>query len=234
MIVFIVVLVLAVLLGLVGLFYIGPIVKFGINEYGPQITKVPVKVDTVNVSLLSGSAAIKGFVLGNPKGYASPQAIDVENVSVSMDPLSVTSSKLLIHSVKVKSPVITFEQGLGINNLNKILSNLNESAKNPGTPGNQASNNSKPAQTIEIDDFTITGAKVRVYIPGVGGELVPLPDIHLTDLGKNNNGLTPVQLSKDILVAILKDTVKVVSGSLGSVNKKVGNITGALEGLLGK
>ena len=35
---------------IIGFFYVGTIVKVGIEKFGPQITKVPVTVDMVNVS----------------------------------------------------------------------------------------------------------------------------------------------------------------------------------------
>jgi len=213
-----------IILGIIGLFYLGPIVKLGIEQVGPQITKVSVDVDGASVSLLSGSASIKGLVVGNPPGYRSPQAIKVGNISVSLDPFSVTSSKVMIHSVRVDSPEIAFEAGLGGNNLSKILSNVNSFIKNP----------SGPAPKIEIDDFVISGARVSVNIAGVVSKVVPLPDIHLTDLGKNSNGLTPVELTRAVLSAILTGTLKVVAGSAGSISQTVSSITSSLGSLFGK
>ncbi|MCK5348461.1 MAG: hypothetical protein KAJ25_03680, partial [Desulfobacula sp.] len=47
---------------------LGPLVKKTVNTVGPQITKTDVEVADVSISIFSGEAKIKGFLLGNPKG----------------------------------------------------------------------------------------------------------------------------------------------------------------------
>ena len=210
---------------------LGSIVKIGMEQVGPKVTQVSIKVDAVGISLLTGSASVKGLVVGNPDGYATPQAIRVGAISVSMDPRSVMSDKIVIHSVKVESPTITFEGGLSRNNLNKILDNVR--AFSPS--GN-------PPPKIEVDDFLITGAKVHVDLSGLVSKDISLPDIHLTDLGKGNNGLTPADLTKAILKVISSDTVKAVtrsvsslgSGAVKTVGERLDKLTSTFSGLLGK
>jgi hypothetical protein len=237
-----IVLIMLVVLG-VG-FYCGPIVKIGIEDIGPKVTQVSIKVNSVDVSLLTGSAQVKGLMVGNPTGYTAPQAFNVGTITVNMDTLSAMSNKILIHSVKVESPEITFEAGLGGTNLSKIMANVNAVAKN-GVP----QDNNKPAPNIEVDDLLITGAKVHVILRGLVGKEIPLPDIHLTDLGKGSNGLTPADLTRAVLDAILKDTVSAVASSanilgqsvegLGktatqTVGGGVSSITNSISGLFGK
>jgi hypothetical protein len=210
--------------------YIGPIVKIGMQELGPRITQVSVKVDAVDVSLLTGSAKVKGLIVGNPIGYRMPQAISVGSVAVSMDPLSVFSNKVLVHSIKVESPEITFEGGPSRNNLSKILENVNAVAQNGGpapsnnstTTNNEASK--KPAPKIEVDDFLITGAKVHVSLSGLVSKLITLQDIHLTDLGKDSNGLTATELTRVILNAIISDTLNAVTNSVTGMVQDVQNL----------
>ncbi|MBF0504619.1 MAG: hypothetical protein HQL14_05900 [Candidatus Omnitrophica bacterium] len=238
------VLVITVLIA-VGL-YIGPIVKIGMEKIGPQITQVSIKVDAVDISLLTGGAQVKGLVVGNPKGYKNSQAISVGAMTVSVAPFSVLSNKIVVRRVQVKSPEITFEGGLSRNNLSKIMDNVNAQAQKMGVaPSN------KPAPKIEVDDFLITGAKVHVSLTGLSsqGMTLPLPDIHLTDLGRDSNGLTPAELTRAVLNAIDSDTIKVVTSavtglasgvtSLGkqtgqTVVQSVSKVTSTLGGLFGK
>src|SRR5438046_1333836 len=91
------------------------IVKRSVEPYGPQITKVNVKRDACHVGLLTGSASIKELVVGNPPGYKSPQAISVGEASVAVKPSSILSPKIVVRSVKVESPQVTFEGGLNQN-----------------------------------------------------------------------------------------------------------------------
>jgi hypothetical protein len=222
-----VVLIVAVAL-VVGLF-LGSIVKKGMEAVGPKITQVSIKVDAVNLSLLNGSARIKGLVVGNPDGYKTPQAISVGSAAVDVNPFSVLSDKIVVHSMRVEAPEITFEGSLGGNNLSKIMDNMNAISKN-GKPASTNAATAKPAgesgRKIEVDDFLIAGAIVHVSLTGIGGRemTLPLPDIHLTDLGKGGAGITAADLTKRVLGAITTATIKAVGTATADLGKGVGNL----------
>ena len=230
--------------------HLGPIVKYGIQEIGPKVTHVAINVGAVELSLVTCSAKIKDLKVGNPQGFSAPEAFSAGTIAVRVDPFSVVSPVIKVHSVVIQSPEITYESGRGGNNLNKLMANMNASQNAPAAKesANAAANN-KPASKIEVDDLLVTNAKVHLVLPGIGSKVIALPDIHLTDLGKDTGGLTPVELGTQVLSAITRDTVSFVSSSVGELLKggkilgndavgKVGNsiskITGSLGGLLGK
>src|SRR3974390_655789 len=106
--------------------------KKGIETVGPMLAKVEVKLDSVSLSLLSGSGKIKGLFIGNPEGFKTPAAIQVGNASLALQPSSVFGDKVIIKSVLVQAPEITFETDLKANNLSKILANV-EAATGSGS-----------------------------------------------------------------------------------------------------
>jgi hypothetical protein len=221
--------VLIIVAGLAVGFFLGPIVKAGIETVGPKITQVSIMVDAVDVSLLTGSAGVKGLVVGNPDGYKTPNAISVGTAAVGVNPLSVLSDKIVVRSIHVESPEITFEGGLGGNNLSKIMDNVNGMAQQGGPVSTNAAGKPKPAKKIEVDDFLITGAKVHGTLVLLGGKELTLPsltipEIHLTDLGKGSDGLTPTELTRAVLSAITSATVKVVTGAATDLGKNLGNV----------
>jgi hypothetical protein len=211
----------------VGLF-LGTIVKKGMEAVGPKITQVSIRVDAVSLSLLNGSATINGLVVGNPEGYKTPQAISVGSVAVGVNPLTVLSDKIVVRSVRVEAPEITFEGGLGGNNLSKIMDNVNAIAKNggPASTNTTAKAASQPGRKIEVDDFLITGATVHVSLTGLGGKemTLPLPDIHLTDLGRSGAGITAADLTRRVLGAITATTIKAVATAITDLGKGPGNL----------
>src|SRR5271169_880370 len=77
-----VLIVLAIIGAVIFSLFLGDIVKKGVETFGPEMTRVSVKVDEVHVSLLTGSAGVKGLVIGNPQGYQSPQAISAGTIAV--------------------------------------------------------------------------------------------------------------------------------------------------------
>jgi uncharacterized protein involved in outer membrane biogenesis len=205
-------------------FFLGNIVKAGMETVGPKLTQVPITVDTVKLSLLSGSAEVKGLVVGNPEGYKTPQAINVGFASVDVNPFTVLSDKIVIRSVRVEAPAITFEGNpFSGNNLGKIMQNVNAATKSggPASTNATAKADNKPGQKIEVDDFLITGATVHVSLSSMGGKemTLPLPDIHFTNLGKDNAGITATDLTRRVLDAITTATIKAVATATADIGK---------------
>src|SRR5690348_1700127 len=165
--------VLTIIGAIVASVFLRDIVNEGVETVGPQLTRVSVKLDEVHLTLLTGSASVKGLVVGNPEGYQTPQAISAGLISVGVNPMSVLSDKIVVRSFHVESPEITFEGGLGGNNLSKILDNVDAASKN--SPPTGATSTNTPAQTsssrkLEVDDLLITGAKVHVSLTDMGGK----------------------------------------------------------------
>ncbi len=212
----------------VGVFFDG-IVKKGVETVGPQIAKVSVELDEVHLSLLTGSAKIKGLAIGNPEGCKTPRAISAGLVVIGVNPRSVFSDKIVVRSVRVESPEITFEGNpFGKNNLGQIMDNINAIAKGggPAATNAPAQTGGKPARKIEVDDFLITGAKVHVSLIGMSGKEItlPLPEIHLANLGKDSDGLTATDLTQQVFGAITSSTLKVVINAVTSISKDAGNV----------
>ena len=222
-------LVLAVGGSIVTAIFLDDIVKKGVETVGPQIAKVPITLNAVHLGLLTGSAKVKGLVVGNPDGYKTPYAISVGLAEVGVNPASILSDKIVIRSIHVEAPEISFEGNpLGKNNLGDIMDSLNAMAKAGGPPATSTATKgaAKPAQKIEVDDFLITGAQVHVAITGLGSKemTLPLPDIHLTNLGRGGDGLTPTDLTRAVMSAITAATIKAVASAATDLGKGMGNL----------
>jgi uncharacterized protein involved in outer membrane biogenesis len=192
---------------------LGRIVKDGIETYGPKMTQTSVSVDKVTLSILTGSAKVTSLNVGNPQGYKSPNAIAVGTIAVGVDPISLMSDKIVIRSIKVESPEITFEGGLAGNNLSQILDNINSTGKSGGTLSTNVAAQPKSEKKYEVDDLIVTGAKAEVILtnPVQRQASLTLPEIHLTDLGKGGEGITATDLSQRVLNAILTATIETVT-----------------------
>jgi len=207
--------------------HLGDLVKSGMERFGPKLTQTTLTVDKVNLSLFAGSAGVKGLVLGNPEGYKALQSICFSNAAISLAPGSVLSDKIVIHSIEVRAPEITFEGNpLGANNLTKIMANVNAMSG----PVDQATTNApvaspagpkKPAKKLEVDDFLITGAIVHANLTGLVNKEVTLtlPDIHLTDLGRGNAGITAADLTQKVLSQITVTTVMTLVQNVSNLGK---------------
>ncbi len=199
---------------------INSIVKAGIQTVGPKITQVPITVEGVNISITSGSGGITGLVVGNPEGFKTPSAIKVGHVSVAVSPGSVLSDKVIVRSVVVENPEITFEGGLSGNNLSKILANVQSfaGASKPSEPGAKDKSGGKK---LQVDEFKLVGAKVNATITMLGGKAMtfPIPDISLSNLGQGPDGITAAELISLVLKQVTESSVKAVANAAGSLGK---------------
>jgi hypothetical protein len=197
-------------------------IKRGIETVGPMVAKVPVTLDSVNLSLFSGSGKVKGLVVGNPEGYKTPSAIKVDGASLAVQPGSIFADKVIIRSINVQGPEITFETDLKGNNLSKLVANLQATAGGTANaPAKSGSPEAKASKKLQVDDFLITGGKIHVSVTLLGGKsaTVPLPEIHLTDLGKDANGITAEELTAKVLTVIEKEAVHAASGVVKDLSK---------------
>ena len=204
-------------------FLLDSAVKKGVETAGPMLTKVDIKLDSVSLSMLSGSGTVKGLFVGNPEGFKTPSAMKVGTATVSILPGSVFSDKIVVKSIRVEGPEITYEGGLlGGDNLHKILENVTAATGGGGTATKpETKSDGKPMKKLQVDDFLITGAKVNVSLKGTGGFAAPItiPDIHLSNLGQGPDGITAAELTKKVLTEVSADVAKAAVKVLSDVGK---------------
>jgi hypothetical protein len=230
-------------------FFLDSGIKRGVETFGPMLTKVDVKLDSVSIGLLSGSGKVKGLVVGNPTGYKSATAIRVGSASLALSPGSLLSDKVVIKSINLQSPEITFETDFHGNNLSKIRSNLNDSmkeansqAKKPKQPDAKKTKEAQAEKKLQVDDFVISGAKLHLVLTALGGEAasMTLGEIHLKNLGTGPDGITAAELTSLVLKAIEDQALQAsaaVGGDLEKLAKNLGkggtNSLGSIEQSLG-
>jgi uncharacterized protein involved in outer membrane biogenesis len=224
--------VILLILGVVAIgFLLDGLLKRGVETVGPTLTKSEVKLDSATISVLSGSGKLKGLLVGNPAGFKSPSAIQVGTASMALQPGSLFSSKVIIRSINVQSPEITFETDLKGNNLSKLVENLQASTGGSRNIPATTTSDSRASKKVQVDDFLITGGKVHVTVTVLGSQsaTVALPEIHLTGLGQGPEGITVAELTKRILQVVEKEAVQASASALDKLIKDPANLTKALQ-----
>jgi hypothetical protein len=219
-------------------FYLGKSVKLFLEKGGPIALGVPLKLESAEFRLLRGTVTLKGFVLGNPEGFTSDHAISVDEITVELVPKSVFTDTIEIKRVYINAPDINYELGLGTSNIGAI------GDKAAGEKKTEAEKEeAEPARTKKkfiIDDFLIEHGKVKV-----AGVPIPLPAIHLKDIGKEEGGASPREVVKQVFASLVHAITSVVSGAgklvgegaeaVGDAVKETGKaVEDAVKGLFGK
>jgi hypothetical protein len=188
-----------------GLSNLGPIIKRAVNSYGPEITKTELYVSDVSVSIFSGEAKIKQFFLGNPAGFKTPSAMKVGSLFVKVDEKSLSGNPIVVDRIEVINPEITYEKKGAIDNFNTILKNITKTSDSEKSSKPESGEKGTGKKLI-IQDFIVKQGKVNLELSayGIGDKQISatLPDIHLTNIGKNKNGASPAEAFKEVFAAL--------------------------------
>lgn len=204
---------------------LGPMVKEAVNTLGPQVTKTDVKVDDVSISILSGEAEIKGFLLGNPKGFKSAQAMTVDSIAVDIEESTVTENPIVINKIEIIAPEISYEKISGTDNFKALMKNIQSSAKSDKPKAKPGSD--KPGKKIVINNVIVKSGKVNLIMAALGGQEISaeLPDIHLKDIGKEKQGASPAEAAEKIFAALYQNiSADAVTNVLNDKLKDLGNL----------
>lgn len=220
----VVLVVLLVIAIVVASFFVGSIIKTGIEAAGPRVTKVDVKLGGASLSPLSGHGSLSGLVVGNPQGYKAESAIKVGKASLAVVPGSIFAEKLVIKSIHIEAPEITIEGGLKDNNLTKIQKNIEEFVGSGGDkkPADGSSNQGA-SKKLQVDEFVLKDAKINAVILGQTFPLT-IPEIRLTGLGTGPDGITGGELAGrvfDKLWAEIGPALMKKSGDLGNLGAEM-------------
>lgn len=192
----IVIAVLLVTVYLVTMFAISPIVSGAVEKFAPEITGCEVKVESVSVSFLLDGVTVKGITVGNPEGYKTDNAFQLTKFSVDISLLSLLTDEIVVEEIIIDGAVVTVEQGLTTNNLLTIKSNIDKFVaksapkEEPVEEKEEPKEETEPGKKLIIEDFYFTNAKVKFSVVGVGGAAlpIPIPTLHLEDIGKSEDG----------------------------------------------
>lgn len=191
------------------------IIEEGIEREGSKIVGTPVKVGSVDLSLLSGKGTINDLAVGNPDGFDSPHALEVGGASVHLDPWSVLDNEapVDIHTMELSDATVTVEAYvLGLKtNVTAIKENISSyRASRDGSDGESGEGEGenpslKAAQRkIRIKRMSLKNMQVQVVFHGplrVRERSIGLNDFELRDLG-GQDGAPPREIAKQIFTEI--------------------------------
>jgi hypothetical protein len=195
---------------------IDAIIKTAVEDIGSKATRTQVTLAEVEVSITSGEGALRGFSMGNPDGFKTKEAMVFDSVSVKIDTDSVTKDVIVIKEVVIAAPRITYELGGGGSNIQTIQKNVDSYAKSMGAGGDDG----KPAEESEggtkviIEHLYVRDGTIGVSAAFLAGKQmnVPLPNIHMKDIGKKKGGASPAEVADQLLSKISQSATGAVSG----------------------
>lgn len=200
-------------------FTIDGIVKSNIEESGTELFQTQVDVGNVNISLFDGSGEIYGLSVANPEDFSDEPAIEMEEIRIKVDLMSLLSDTILVENVNITGASLFFEQqGFGVN-----LRQLNENM-------DLAVDEDDPAMVI--DHLLVDRAIVRVSstIDRERTAEATLESFELNGIGRQGSN-TMKQSMQQIMEPLIERAIQeaVSRGLLEQLENKVQDLLGGDE-----
>lgn len=216
-----IVVVLALIVYVGGQFFLGSMVKAGVNEFGPKMTQTKVELASASVSPVTGSGTLSGFFVGNPPGWSSDKAFYLGSVHVDIVPSSLLGDHIIINEIVIDQPEFVYETKVVSSNIGDLMKNI-ENATGGKSPPEPKAKDEKPKK-FEVKKFTLRNGRVTVGV-GTAAMTIPMPPIELTDIGTKEGGVTAGQLTFVVMRAV---TASVIASSTQAVMKNLPNMGSA-------
>jgi hypothetical protein len=202
---------------------LGSLIVAAVESFGSEATQAKVELKEAEVSVTSGEGTLRGLRVGNPKGFATDSAVRLGEVSLKLDIDTLTSDPVVIKEIVVQAPEVTYELGEAGSNIDALQRNVDRYARQTSGGGRQGTGAEGPKLIIE--SLYVRDGTVKVSATGLGGKTlsVPLPAVHLKNIGKDSGGATP----DEVMAAVFSS----VSGTVGKAVSPLAldKLTGAAE-----
>lgn len=198
------------------------IVKQLVEKVGSDVTKVEVTLDSASIKLMDGRGELKGLTLGNPSGFNSDYLFDLKNIVLAIDSASLTKTVYVINEIKVDGAKLIAEQKGGTTNLQTLLKGMKS-----GTDKTKADKpkDEKPQETdadikLAVERLTLENNALTLITEQWGEHKINMPTIVLKQLGSAKQGLTPEQLTNEIVSQVTRQVEKQVTQELKKLAEK--------------
>ena len=212
------ILIVLIALVVVVIILIDPIAKNALEKGAPLVLGTNVSVERIHIEPLNGRVEITNLIVDNPgESYSSEYAIKLGDIIADIDLNTVTKDKIRIEEMFLKDVDVVYETNVINSNLQEILDNVKklDTAEKSEKKEDKTDKESKE-KTLQVDLIELSSVGVTVQAKGAAAGLpIKVTIDPMTNLGMDEEGITPVGLTLRILGAIVTTAIKTAGGSVG-------------------
>ena len=224
------ILIVLIALVVVVIILIDPIAKNALEKGAPLVLGTNVSVERIHIEPLNGRVEITNLIVDNPgESYSSEYAIKLGDIIADIDLNTVTKDKIRIEEMFLKDVDVVYETNVINSNLQDILDNVKklDTAEKSEKKEDKTDKESKE-KTLQVDLIELSSVGVTVQAKGAAAGLpIKVTIDPLTNLGTDEEGITPVGLTLRILGAIVTTAIKTAGGSVTDAAAAIGDATSA-------
>ena len=217
------ILIVLVILVVAGILFIDNIAKTAVVNGVPMVLgdDITASVARLHIEPFNGRVEVDNLVIGNPKGYSEDgYAFKLGEVIADADLGTVTKDKIRVEHLRLKDINVIYERGLTTSNLEEILGRLEKKEKEEKAEEQKEEKTESKETRLQFDKIEIENVGVTLKIKGLPGKApIAVSMDPLENLGAEGEGITPLDLTYEILGAIIKKAIALdaVSDALSSV-----------------
>jgi len=197
---------------------ISGLVRYGIDEFGPEVVGVDVDVKYSYVSILRGIVDIRDLVVSNPSGYQTPYLLRAGRILVDLDSSKLYGSccnldHVTVSTIELQDVDIVLEtkaKGIwGTSNVQEVIDFMEDK----GT----VDLNEKPPN-LTLYELNVKNVRVHLRYDQLLGatSTIAIADMHYQSFSKQVGSYAVDDIIKIILKSILKSTLGAAQQKLSS------------------
>lgn len=196
------------------------IIKTVVETVGSDVTQVAVTLNKVDSDLSSGRIELHKLSIANPKGFDGAYLFDMEQIALQVDPASIASGNtIVVNEVLIDGAKIAAELKGQTTNLQALQKNIEASTKSASKPSSSQtaeseSRSASETRLLAVEKFSFINSNLHLSSDQWGDRDVTMPNIVMENLGSAKAGLTPEQLSQEVISRLTKAVQKAVEKEL--------------------
>ena len=217
-------------------FFMGSMIRSGMETFTPRVTGVPLLVGEVDVSLREGRIDLHNVVLQNPDGYQSESAFQVGLVRLDIQPKSLFSDTIIIEEITVQAPEVTYERKLTSSNIGEIKANIERFSDDGGKTAEEPAAEGG-GKAVQIDQLRVEKGSINLLIPALDKSAkLSLPLIAMNNIGGSDGKQSVPEALSEIFATVLNAVMRTVTedsdvlkNSLDALKESSGDAGKALQ-----
>ena len=226
-------------------------IKSYMVEYGSEMTKTDVEVDSVKTDISKGEILINRIGIENPKGFSNNEAFEVEKVKIQVNKDSLNQDVIEIPLVLINNPEIIYEYNGKKTNFNVLKDNIQNYQKNVNNSSNEKkigkvtenkqtkeNRDKKSSKTFFIKELKIVDLEVKARVSSVKKDFLnkKIPLIIIKNIGSETKGASPEFILERVILKIddnletVFDFKSLKTDIKNNVNKIIDKLKGVQKG----
>lgn len=195
--------------------------------------------DQLSLEPLKGWLTISQLRVANPPLCANPYLTQIEEFHLDIDPDTLQHDVLLIRDIRIQKPKIAYERKLKKDNIEILIATLDQTLHGgekmlEAAPDTEAE--ATNGQKVIIEHVLVDNGQVQAKLSAIPTATIPLPDIELNDIGKEDDGASFTEAGQKLYSTLYESILGAVAGTFnlaGDALKGAGGLSVQTLGILG-